>query len=160
MKKLFENWRKYLSEGTNKWYHSLTSPKIAEGPSPGFRIKLPNGRLSNNPKDYPRLQDVLKDPDFCLTAKAIDKGIRSSKPLAHGYYLHLYFDKNGLMILKDMQAPGGKAHTGGSHYDKFGVMTNVGPLKCQYNPFGIAAHAAGEVIPGAIKDFYKKHIGY
>jgi hypothetical protein len=159
MKKLFENWRGFINENADpgQWYRRLTKPTRAEGPSPAFRIKLSNGETSEHPRDYPTESDITKDPNFCVTNKYVDGGYRSNKPLVGGHYLHLYFDKDGWIILKDMNAPKGRAHTGGSHYDYFGVMKNVAGLKCQYEPFGIAGHSL-EVGVGKIKDWWKTHI--
>jgi|10_taG_2_1085330.scaffolds.fasta_scaffold147997_2 hypothetical protein len=159
MKLILENWRRFLNERFryDAWYKNLTKPSQAEGPSPAFRIMLPTGKLSENPRDYPTAKDIKKDSNFCPTADWLPgerRGYRTNKPLVDGYHLHLYFDRRGFMILKDMKAPKGRPHTGGSHYDYFGTMTKG----CGYNLAGVVAHGVGEVLPGKIKDLYKTYV--
>ena len=71
--------------------------------------------------------------------------------------LHLKFDSAGKMILKDMEAPKGESHTGGSHWDsavywkKFDIPP-IGEICAPADVGGLLRHALTDAVPGTLID--------
>ena len=150
-----------------KWLNNLTKPKELGSLSPPFRVKLPDGKLSENPNDYPTKDEIKKDSRFCPTSTRVPferESYRSVEKI-NGWYLHLFFDDKGKMVLKQIGSKKGnhnsKIH--GSHYDHYGIMKKDGSGVCSYRPLEYAKHGAFEYLPAVgkkikknIKNIFKK----
>lgn len=145
-----------------KWLNNLTKPKETGILSPPFRVKLSSGKLSENPIDYPTENEIKKDPRFCPTSDWVPlerKGYRSIKEI-NGWYLHLFFDDRGNMLLKHIgeKKADHNNKTHGSHYDYFGAMKKDmfgGCSILSYLQSGLIGHA-GEYLGSIAKDIIKK----
>jgi len=71
--------------------------------------------------------------------------------------LHLKFDSSGKMILKDMRAPKGESHTGGSHWDsavywsKFDIPL-IGEICAPVDVGALLKHLLTDAVPGNFID--------
>lgn len=145
-----------------KWLNNLTKPAETGILSPPFRVRLSSGKLSENPIDYPTENEIKKDPRFCPTSDWVPlerKGYRSVKEI-NGWFLHLFFDNRGNMLLKQIGDKKGdhNSKTHGSHYDYFGAMKKDmfgGCSILSYLQPSLIGHA-GEYLGSIAKDIIKK----